>query len=291
MASTIELSAGDYRLVLEPGRGGSIARFDWRGEPLMRPTCGPAILDAACFPLVPFSNRIAHGRFLAHGREIRLLPNLPDSDHPHPLHGFGWLAEWAVLAASLSTATIAHLWPGGEWPWPYRAWQRFDLTADGLTITLSLTNLGDSAMPAGLGFHPYFPRDPDTRYLGLHRGEWQTDDECLPLAFDRRDDAIDWWHDRPVSSRTVDTVYSGRCGPLLVSWPSRGLGLMIGPDEALGTTVVYAPKDADFFCVEPVSHIADAVNRGSEDTGLWWLAPGECRAVSLHLAVTTSIAT
>ena len=58
----IELKAGEYFLALEPERGGSIARFGWRGQDLMRPTCGPSVLDVACFPLVPFSNRIAHGR-------------------------------------------------------------------------------------------------------------------------------------------------------------------------------------------------------------------------------------
>jgi aldose 1-epimerase len=88
----LELAAGDYRLVLQPEIGGSVAGFHWRDEPVFRPACGPSVLDAACFPLAPFSNRIAHGRFRFGGREVALAPNFPDSDHPHPLHGFGWLA-------------------------------------------------------------------------------------------------------------------------------------------------------------------------------------------------------
>jgi aldose 1-epimerase len=90
----LELAAGDYRLVLQAKLGGSVATFHWRDKPVFRPACGPSVLDTACFPLAPFSNRIAHGRFSFGGREVALAPNFPDSDHPHPLHGFGWLAAW-----------------------------------------------------------------------------------------------------------------------------------------------------------------------------------------------------
>ncbi len=59
----LTLEAQGYRLELAPERGGSVLRLDWRGEPLLRPLCGNTIFDVASFPLVPFSNRIARGRF------------------------------------------------------------------------------------------------------------------------------------------------------------------------------------------------------------------------------------
>jgi Aldose 1-epimerase len=52
-----------------------------RAQPLMRPTTGDAILDVACFPLVPFSNRIADGNFSWEGQEIVLQPNFPGRAH------------------------------------------------------------------------------------------------------------------------------------------------------------------------------------------------------------------
>ncbi|MBW8785550.1 MAG: aldose 1-epimerase [Novosphingobium sp.] len=271
----MDLSAGDYRLVLAPERGGSILRFDWRGEPLMRPVCGPSVLDVACFPLVPFSNRIAHGRFVAGGREVRLQPNFPGSDHPHPLHGFGWLSAWSVVSHDAGSAVLEHAHPGGEWPWSYRARQGFRLEAAGLTIALEVGNRSDTAMPAGLGLHPYFRRDAETRYRGLHRGEWHNTADCLPVRLDERPEPIDWWSGRPVGTHSVDTVYTERAGPLEIDWPSRGLGLTIMPSENLGFTCVYTPANEDFFCVEPVSHMTDAVNRDGPGTGLHWLAPGE----------------
>ena len=61
----IALAAGDWRATLKPERGGAMLTLDWRGRPVFRPTPEDAtdILETACFPLVPYANRIADGRF------------------------------------------------------------------------------------------------------------------------------------------------------------------------------------------------------------------------------------
>lgn len=275
----VELTSGDWRLELLPARGGAIARLDWQGEPLLRPVCGPGILDTASFPLVPFSNRIAHGRFTADGAERRLPPNLPGAGHPHAIHGFGWQSPWQVVEADDRSAMLVHDWPGGDWPWPYRAEQRFVLGNAVLEITLSLTNLGETAMPAGLGFHPYFPRNDQTHYLGLHRGEWQVTADCLPLDLVEMPGARDWWAGKPVALRQVDTAYVGRAGALEITWPDRDLALRMEPSDNLPVTVVYTPLGEDYVCIEPVSHATDAINRG----GMQMLAPGETMTCALRL--------
>ncbi|MBU6206700.1 MAG: aldose 1-epimerase [Alphaproteobacteria bacterium] len=278
----IDLRAGDYRLVLEPERGGSIALFEWRGRAILRPTCGPSMLDTACFPLVPFSNRIASGRFSYGGMPVRLNPNL--SGTAHPLHGYGWLSEWQIVEASASSALLEHRYPaGGEWPWRYVARQRFDLEATGLVMALSITNLGASAMPAGLGYHPYFQRYPQTRYLGRHTGEWQNSQDCLPVRLDARAEAIDWWCGQPVGNRIVDTVYGGRSGALAITHPDQGLTITLSPSENLPFTVVYTPDGEDYFCVEPVSHITNAHNLDRKDNGLVDLLPGQSLCVECHV--------
>jgi len=279
----IELAAADYRLAVQPERGGSIAALTWRGETLLRATCGPSVLDTACFPLVPFSNRIANGRFRHAGGEVVLTPNLPGSDHPHPLHGFGWLTEWQVVEQGAGSVVLSHDYPGGEWPWPYHAEQAFSLSDQGLTMAITLENRGSAPMPAGLGFHPYFPCESDTIYRGLHRGEWQNSADCLPVHLDERDAATDWWQGRAVGLRSVDTVYTERQGDLRIIWPQRGMALTLTPSENLPFTVVYTPEGEDFFCVEPVSHMTDAVNHQDRDGGMLWLAPGEVMRAELRL--------
>lgn len=266
-----ELIAGDYRLIVAPERGGSILRFDWRGQPIMRPVCGPSILDVACFPLVPFSNRIANGRFDFNGTQVRLSPNFPGSDHPHPLHGFGWLARWNVVAQGSSSLVMEHSRSAGQWPWAYGAEQILTLDDGGLTMDLSLTNKSAEPMPAGVGFHPYFHRDPQTRLYALHRGEWHSDADCLPYLLDWRERPHDWWDGQPVETRTVDTVYTDRTGPIRIEWPTTQVSATITCSDSLRHTVIYSPARSDFFCAEPVTNETDAFNREGCD----YVAPSE----------------
>lgn len=280
----IELRAGDYRLVLEPARGGSVARFDFGGEALLRPTCGPSVLDTGCFPLVPFSNRIAQGVFHAGGHPVRLTPNFPGAPHPHPLHGFGWLCDWQVIEAGPGHALLRHTYTAGEWPWDYVAEQGFDLSDQGLTHRLMVCNRGNTRMPAGLGLHPYFLRNAQTLLVARHCGEWQTAKDGIPVALQRVDQAVDWWQGQPVGDRVVDTVYTGREGEITIVWPDRGLRLDIAPSDNLPCTVVYTPADADFFCAEPVSHGTDAINHPDRADAMHWLAPGDVFAASVRYA-------
>lgn len=283
--SHLSLAAGDFLLQLDPAHGGVVTRFDWRAMPLFRPAGGNSPLDSGCFVLVPFSNRIAHGRFVAHGRTIRVPANCPAVSHDHPLHGFGWLNPWQVVDRHATGAVLRQDHPAGSWPWAYAAQQRFDLDDSGLLHTLELANLADKAMPAGLGFHPYFVRTAQTRYCGLHRREWQVGADSLPTGVIARDAPADWWHGAPVGTRAVDTVYDGRDGALAITWPERGLTLTVQPSDNLRCTVVYTPADADFFCVEPVSHATNAINRADPHNGMVWLAPGQTLTASVRYTV------
>jgi len=270
----LAIAAGDYWLVASPARGGSILSFTWRGEAVMRETTGTGILDVACFPLVPFSNRIAGGRFRWLGREVALPLNQPDVEPAHPIHGYGWLAEWAVIDVAEDRLVLSHARTGDAWPWPYRADLTYALDAGGLTARLALTNCGDEAMPAGLGFHPYFPRTAQTRYIGLHRTRWLGEGNPLPASREQRAEAADWWEGQPVATRPQDTIYAGREGPLRIVWPERSMTVVIEPSPNLPLTAVYVPGDADWFCAEPVNHLTDAVNGRDPDGPMPSLAPG-----------------
>lgn len=281
-------AAGDYVLEIEPEEGGALARFDWRGVNIFRPRCGAGPLNSACFPLAPFSNRIARGKFECDGAVVQLSPNFPAGFHPHCIHGFAWLAPWRVEARSSRRFELAFEYAAGEWPWDFTARQTFTLSPAGLRHDISIRNLSDRVMPAGLGAHPYFPTSPQARYHGLHLGEWETSSDGLPFQLHLRRTPRDWWRGAPLASRHVDTVYVGRSSPLTLTWPERGLRLCISPCPALSFTAIFTPKGADYFCVEPISHQTDAVNAAGADTGLRWLAPGENFAVSIDYAATST---
>jgi aldose 1-epimerase len=81
-------------------------------------------------------------------------------------------------------------------------------------------------------------------------------------------------------------VFTGRSGAIRMRWPTHILTMM--PADDLAFTVVYVPPGEDYFCVEPVSHMTDAINRPEERsvTGMRWLAPGE--RWETHIAFTLS---
>ena len=89
-----------------------------------------------------------------------------------------------------------------------------------------------------------------------------------------------------VATRTVDTVYTDRRGALIVEWPERDLVLTITPSDGLRHTVVYCPADADFFCVEPVTHSTDALNDDKRAYEMARLEPGDWHEVIVDFQAT-----
>ena len=178
MTEAITLTRGRLSLTLLPALGGAVGALRLGGLDLLRPAPpSPAHpTDCACFPLVPFANRIAQGRFEFEGIVVQ-LPAHPGE--PHALHGDGWRAAWRCEQQDSVSATLAFHHPAAAWPWPYTARQHFALLEDGLAISLSLTNTGDSIMPAGLGLHPYFPRTPQSRLTAPIGGVWQQDAQAI----------------------------------------------------------------------------------------------------------------
>lgn len=273
-----ELTVGDLHLVVAPHIGGCIAQFSKAGQQLMHKASQRALDDLnpggmSCFAMVPYCNRIQNGRFTYDGRHIELPPNFPPE--PHSIHGLGWQEVWQVDEVTTDCLTLSYAHDGSVWPWPFLAEQTFRLSERGLEQTLSVTNSSNMAMPAGLGVHPYFPRDESTLFQASFAGEWEMDDEKIPAVLNVIAEGVDLWGGKPVATRPVDNVYTGRTGGLQIVWPQERYSLTMRPSGNLPTTVVYVPVEYDFFCVEPVTHLPNAVNMLGIDTGMVDLLSGE----------------
>ena len=277
-ADLLVLQDEAMRLTLAPHVGGSIRELTWRGEHVLRPASAGATDDPfemACFPMVPFANRIARGCFDFDGQTVCLAPNW--SADPHPLHGQGWRAAWTVTAASASAATLTFEGGGDEWPWRYRCEQRFELAHGALAVELSIRNMSSGPMPAMLGLHPYFP-DADRAELRARLPRvWRTDGDALPL--EETATPPEWHFDppRPLRSVSLDHCLSGWNGVAVLSWPERSVTLRAAHCSHLH---VYAPAGRDFFCVEPQSAAAGALGRGDATV----VSSGERFAIAVRFA-------
>jgi aldose 1-epimerase len=254
----LALRAGPLAVDLAPQSGGSIARFRFGDTvDLLRPMTPAAIAsgrgnDAACYPLVPFSNRIANGHLTFNGEAIRLEPNWPGVRHP--MHGEGWARPWQVAAHDGRTAEIVHAHDGSTgWPFRYRAHQSFRLDEDGLKVRMSIENLERRTVPAGLGLHPFFVRDADTELQFRAAAVWLGDEEVLPTERIAVPAVWDYTAARTVEAG-LDNCFDGWDGCAVITWPGSRLRLELQASTPFRHAVVYTPANQPFFSFEPVSH-------------------------------------
>jgi aldose 1-epimerase len=296
-ATLVVLRAGELQAVLAPGVGGSIAAFTrrWREGGRTRElhwlraatASGLANgnpLGMASFPLLPFCNRIRDGRAEFEGRGIRMPPNHPTADSPHPLHGLGWQMPWKVEAADAAQAVLSFAHEAGTaWPWRFSARQHFVLQERVLAVTISVTNEDSAAMPLGLGHHPYFPHHPGTRVTSRVEAMWASDDEVMPVRLERGGPVDALRRGVELATLDLDNNFTGWQRSARIEWradlhgPARALTMEAGPP--LDYFVLYCPKDHGHFCAEPVSQCTDWLNLlpqyGQASLGGASLAPGE----------------
>jgi aldose 1-epimerase len=296
----IELTAGDANLILCPALGGSIGGWTRRGIPILRPTPPEALQGTnsrllSCFPLIPFSNRIAWGRFSFGGESFQLDMNF--GDHPHTIHGNAWQRAWDVSSQAATEAELTlHHDPahdptatdgGCHWPYRYTARLLYALTPDGLAVTITVTNTDSRAQPVGLGLHPYQPRTPETAIAFQAASVWQTGEDSLP---DARLTVEGHWSFDPghvITPPPLDNCYAAWAGRAVITRPEHGMRLVIAADDIFRHVVVYTPEGKPYFAVEPASNMTDAVNHMDTvpDHGLRVLQPGDTLQRQVRFAV------
>lgn len=288
---TIELVAGASRLLVCPDIGGAIASFTWRDREILRRAPEAAIAagsvrQMACYPLVPYSNRIGGARLTFDGEEFALAPNF--APEPHAIHGVGWRRAWAVTGqaqAQLQLA-LAHE-PDADWPFRFEARQTLSLGEGRLTVALALKNTDTRPMPAGLGFHPFFPLVPGLALETEWKGAWRMGSDKLPTDWEPLPAEADFRRARPIGAWTVDRCFTGWNRLARLDYPDRRVE--ISASAALERMVCFIPGGGrDFLALEPVSHVNNAfalAARGVPDTGMRVLAPAEAMQASMTIAV------
>jgi aldose 1-epimerase len=242
------------------------------------------VLDAACFPLVPFVNRIRGSRFTFRGREVVMAPNMEGD--ASVLHGQGWLSPWQVLHSDSDEAELVFEHQTGEWPWTYEARQYFVLDAGGFTVRLSCLNTSAHPMPCGLGQHPYFNCGPLTQMDTKVTHAWEIDENVLPTAKVPAEGRFDL-HDRGVCGQGLDHGFDGWGGEARMSDPGWPAELVMSSPGARFFQL-YSPSEGGLFVAEPVTHANAALNAPEEQwpkLGMRVLEPGEEMTLTMRLDV------
>jgi len=290
MTASIILAAGPLTLELSPSVGGSISAFEWSDGTRRLPVLhnghehGPSPLDMACFPLVPFVNRVRGGTFTFRGRDVRLQPNL--AGDASPLHGQGWLAPWTVESSAQCDIVMSFHHDAGEWPWAYDSRQHLKLDEQGLSYTLDCTNASDERMPCGLGIHPYFPCGPKTRLDTTVTHSWTIDADVLPIEQVPAEGLLSL-RDRLICGQGLDHGFGGWGGKAKISDPDRPFTTEFSSPTAKFFQV-YSPPSGGYIAAEPVTHANTAMNAPEHEwgeLGFRVLEPGEQMRIEVRIDV------
>lgn len=284
MAPTLlELEDELTHLTLAPELGGSIVNWTVRstGQPLLRHNDAQALNTGlpgklGCFPLVPWSNRIAEGGFDCPDGWLALAHNsLTD---PLPIHGSAWQQPWQVVSHTQDEVVLQL---DCSTPFAYRARQRFHLSEGRLSIEVQVTHLAERAAWHGLGLHPYLPRTAGTRLQATARQVWMCDASRLPTRIDSIPDPWDFQQLQALPDTLVDNGFCQWDGHCLIQQPDLGYELQC---EASGSDyyLLYCPVGSGFFCIEPVSHPVNAHHLPGRP-GLRLLAQGQSAELGFSL--------
>lgn len=279
----IELQAGRLRCELHPELGGCVAGLWLDGQPVLRSTPARELASSrlsGCYPLVPFSNRIGHAALVWQGTQHPLVRN--NGDEPHAIHGIGWQRPWSVLEQEARFAMLAYEHRAdATWPFAFDCSHAYRLHEGGLEMTLAMTNQSRQAAPAGLGWHPYFPKRPGSRIRFQATGRWETGPDKLPTGRSPSSGL-----DAACASLDVDHCFDGWDGVAQLQDDVMRVRLR----SALTRLVVYCNGARDDLAIEPVSHVDNAVqlHAGGADAaqlGLAILQPGESLVAQMAIEV------
>jgi aldose 1-epimerase len=278
-AVRFELRAGALRLAVRPDLGGAVAGL-WHGEtPILRSTEPGKLASAraaAMFPLVPYSNRLGYRRFRWRGRDHTTRANVADS--PHSLHGVGWQRPWRIVSSSALELVLELRHPGdADWPFAFTARQYLGLDAASFSARLHVANDAEIEQPVGLGWHPYFVRRPRSRMHVEVSHRWDSDATLLPTR-----KVAQHGIDSDLSHLAFDHCFEGWRGPARIRDERFSLQLA----SSLTRLVVYTPPEREYFCIEPVSHVTNAIHMADPAAhGVVALAPGEAIDAWLRLDI------
>jgi aldose 1-epimerase len=296
--AAVTLAAGVLEAGFLPGLGLLGVSLRHRGEELL---ALPGGLDryrgghVTGLPiLAPWANRLPGRRYRAAGVEVDLDGlELPTDPGGLPIHGTltaarGWRLE--RLAAEAGAAVLrASLDYGADprrlaaFPFPHRLAVDAALAEGALAVTTTLEATGKRPVPVAFGWHPYL------KIPGAPRASWRL---LLPdrthLALDGRglptgQAAAEPAEADPVGDRTFDDLYALGKDPAgrRLGLEAAGRRLLVDYGHGYDHAQVFAPPDAEFVCLEPMTVPTAALAAGATPL----VAPGDRFAATFTIRV------
>jgi aldose 1-epimerase len=239
--------------------------------------------------LIPWPNRLRDGRYVFDGIEYQLP--LTEPERMNAIHGLVRWSSWRVAERSETSVVVEHtLHPQTGYPFTLQVSVLYTVGADGLSSTVTATNVGDRPCPYGMGAHPYLRVDAGTidgcRLEVPGASRLTHDDRGIPTGGAAVDGTeYDFRSRRRIHDTRLDTAYTDlRREPDGRAWvrlwhptEQRGVGLWMDERHPYcmlfsGDTVGDPQRRRRSLAVEPMTCAPNAFASGA---GLITLIPGE----------------
>ena len=274
-----EISSGGYRAVVTEC-GGGLRELAYDGQPLVAGYGAEAMARSAAGQLLlPWPNRIRDGRYPFEGVTHQLA--LSEPARGNASHGLTRWCSWTLEEQTGQSVSLMYrLMAQKGYPWTVDLHVLHDLSADGLTVTVTATNLSPSPAPYAQGAHPYLTVGDagiDGWELTLPAATRVTvDDRLIPSG---REDVEGTDYDfrvaRPLKDLGLDTAFTdltrdhdGRVEVQLRN-QSADRAVALWMDHAHGWVQVYSGDDLGerartALAVEPMTAPPNAFNTGED---------------------------
>lgn len=149
-----EISAGGYRAVITES-GGALRQLTYGGRELVDGFAEDATSAGGRGQLLmPWPNRVRDGQYSFGGTDHQLA--LTEPKRHNASHGLARWVAWTVQEHTAHSVALTYrLMAQTGYPWTVDLSVVYDLSADGLTVTQTATNVSDAPAPYASGAHPY----------------------------------------------------------------------------------------------------------------------------------------
>lgn len=166
------ISHGDYEAVITE-LGATMRKLTYKGEDLTV-ALGPDDLVTCCHGqiLIPFPNRIEGGEYTFEGKTYSLP--IDEHDRNTAIHGYGYRSFWKLISLAEDAVTLAWRSPNMVgYPFDLYVTATYSLADDGMHLTVSAYNNGDTNAPWAFGHSPVACQQPQRLWRRNRRAQRQ----------------------------------------------------------------------------------------------------------------------
>lgn len=218
--------------------------------------------------LAPWANRLGARRYELEAVTIDLEGlGLNSDERGLPIHGTmsaqpGWEVvrmHQRSLAARFDFGARPDLL--ASFPFPHELGVHVEVDGTALRVATTVTPTGERAVPIAYGYHPYLRlpggRRADVRLRLPARTHIELDDRGLPTGASHAEDA----EDDPLGTRAFDDLYElGDDRRLTLTGDGGAVSVVL--EDGYRWAQVFAPADAHFVCLEPMTAPVNALVAG-----------------------------